>query len=50
LKNTFALKARVSHRLFSGGKEKITAYTRAGKIDSTNVKIFSAVDESFEMK
>lgn len=31
-------------------KERTTIYKRFGKIDSTNVKIFSVVDESFEKK
>jgi hypothetical protein len=31
-------------------EERITIYTRFGKMDSTNVKIFSVVDESFEKK
>jgi hypothetical protein len=32
------------------GKEKITTYARVGNIDSTKVKIFSVVEESFEKK
>ena len=31
-------------------KKSITDYPRVGKMDSTNVKIFSVVDESFEKK
>ena len=31
-------------------KERGTVYIRFGKMDSTNVKIFSAVAESFEKK
>ena len=30
-------------------KERIPTYTRVGNIDSNNVKIFSMVDESFEI-
>ena len=31
-------------------EERMMPYTRAGKIDSTAVKILSAVEESFEKK
>ena len=31
-------------------KERITIYTRVGKMDLTNVKILSVVDESFGTK
>jgi len=32
------------------GKKRITTYTRAGKMDSSNVKISLVVNESFEKK